>query len=445
MLKSIEDINTTKKRVRIEIPAEVLEKEIGGSLERLKQKVSIPGFRPGKAPVNLIEKRFGKDVEAEVLEKVIPEYYSNALRDASLSPVAMPVLEEKLEFKRNMPLNLSFIIEVLPKIETLNYENIAVKDIPFSVEEADIDDTITRLQNQKAVFEVADKEVETDDFVSFEYADSEIEGETVDPSVKELISGMGNEIFPPDIMEKVLGKKKGDIVEFTTVLDASKFKELSGKTVNIKVRISEVKKKSLPAIDDEFARDLGFENMAGMRQKLEEKIHEAKQEQVRKMQKAEIIRKMIESDNFDVPETLVNRELEALMMDKSISGEKDDTIYSDTVADVMENVAEGDVAEKEKKETKDLQAELKQRAVRNVQASVIIDIIGKKEGVTVSDGEVDERLSGIAKKLSASPEAVKNYYMYKQGSLDGLKQSILEEKVLDMLLSNAVIEKGENA
>ncbi len=109
MLKSIEDINATKKRLRIEVPAEVIEREIGSSLESLRQKVKIPGFRPGKAPVNLIEKRFGKEIEAEVLEKVVPEHYNMALREADLHPISMPELEEKFDFRRNNSLNLTFI------------------------------------------------------------------------------------------------------------------------------------------------------------------------------------------------------------------------------------------------------------------------------------------------------------------------------------------------
>ena len=110
MLKSIEDINATKKRLRIEIPSDVIEREIGGSLEKLRQRVKIPGFRPGKAPINLVEKRFGKEVEAEVFDKIIPEHLSNAIREADIKPVTMPVLDEEFEFKRNNPLNLSFTV-----------------------------------------------------------------------------------------------------------------------------------------------------------------------------------------------------------------------------------------------------------------------------------------------------------------------------------------------
>lgn len=443
MLKTVENISTTKKRLKIEIASDMIESEIKDSLEKVRQRAKIPGFRPGKAPLSLIEKRFGKEIEAEVLEKVIPEKYNAALREASLSPVGMPELEEKFEFKRNTPLNLSFIIEVLPKIENLDYENIKVRDIPFSVEETDIDKTLTRLQNQKAVFEAADKEAEMDDLVTFEFTDCEIVGEETTPAVKELVSKIGNEIFPQDIMNKVIGKKKGDIIEFTTVLNEVQSKELAGKTVNIKVKISEIKRKNLPTVDDEFAKDLGFENIAALREKLKEKILDSKKSHVQKIQKAEIINRIIEAGDFEIPETLLKREIEALIMEKSISESKDDAIYTDTMTEIMEKAESSESTEEKKEETEDPEAKLKQKATKNVQASLIIDAIGKKEGITVSDNEVDEQISLIAKRLSATPEVVRNFYMYKEGSMDSLRHSIFEEKVLDVLLSRAVIEKGE--
>jgi len=443
LLKTVENISTTKKRLKIEIASDMIESEIKDSLEKVRQRAKIPGFRPGKAPLSLIEKRFGKEIEAEVLEKVIPEKYNAALREASLSPVGMPELEEKFEFKRNTPLNLSFIIEVLPKIENLDYENIKVRDIPFLVEETDIDKTLTRLQNQKAVFEAADKEAEMDDLVTFEFTDCEIVGEETTPAVKELVSKIGNEIFPQDIMNKVRGKKKGDIIEFMTVLNEIQSKELAGKTVNIKVKISEIKRKNLPTVDDEFAKDLGFENIAALREKLKEKILDSKKSHVQKIHKAEIINRIIEAGDFEIPETLLKREIEALIMEKSISESKDDAVYTDTMTEIMEKAESSESTEEKKEETEDPEAKLKQKATRNVQASLIIDAIGKKEGITVSDNEVDEQISLIAKRLSATPEVVRNFYMYKEGSMDSLRHSIFEEKVLDVLLSRAVIEKGE--
>jgi trigger factor len=428
---AIEDINTTKKRLRVEIPADVIEKEIGLSLQKLKQKAKIPGFRQGMAPMNLLEKRFGKDVEAEVLDKIIPQYFGKALKEANIEPVTFPVIDEKIGFERNKPLNLSFIIEVLPKIEDIQYENITIKEVPLVVNESDVDEYLTSLQESRAVFEVADKAIDVDDLVSFEFIDCAVKGEeTSSPSIKEQISQMGNEILPLDIMDKVLGKKKGELLEFDTTFDERcKSKELVGKTVDITLKISEIKKKNLPVIDDGFSKDLGFDNMSQMREKVKEKIHEIKKEHVRRLHKAKIMNQILEPHNFDVPETLLKKEIESLAMQESVSQkESPETVGQEERAD---------------KDPEAMQAEFEKKALRNVRASIILNAIGAKEGVTVSDNEVEERIALIAQRLSTTPERVRNFYTYREGSLDGLRHSIFEDKVMDLLLSKVQIEKGE--
>ncbi|MEW6417200.1 MAG: trigger factor [Nitrospirota bacterium] len=441
MLKSVEDVKATKKRLKIEIPADVIEKEISNSLEKLKHKAKIPGFRSGMAPINLIEKRFGKEVEAEVLDKVIPEYYTKALKEAELIPVTTPVFDERLDFKRNNPLNLSFTIEVMPKIENLNYENIKIKDIPAVVNEAEIEAYLKRLQEEKVIYEVAEKEVELDDLVTFEYSDCKIIWEENPPSIKDVdninvlkeeVLKIGNEIFPPDIMERVMGKKKDDIVEFTTTFnEICKSKVLAGKTAEMKFVIKEIKKKNLPAIDDEFAKDVGFENISEMREKIKERIYAAKKEHIKRIQKAEIVSKLIESHNFEVPDVLVSKEMESLMMEESLSQKEP-----------KETISETKSPEQEKKDLENLHADMGNRAVRNVQASIIVDAIGRKEGIMVTDDELKDRVSLLAQRLSATPEAVMNFYKYKEGSLEGLRHSIFEEKVMDMLLSKATMNEN---
>jgi len=446
VLKSIEDINTTKKRLTIEIPSDVLESEIGNSLSNLRQRVRLPGFRPGKAPINLIEKRFGKEIESEVLEKVIPQYYNNALKEADIQPVSFPELDEDVDYKRKNPLLLSFTVEVLPKIENLTYENISIKDLPITVEDPDIDDAIKRLQDRKAVFEIADKPIEMDDLVTFDYVDSEIVGED-NPSLKELIAQMGNEIFPPDIMERAMGKNKGDIIEFTTTFDdALHKKELVGKTATIKLMIKEVKKKTLPEIDDDLAKDLGVDTLSDLKVQLKEKILSAKENHIKRIQKAEILNKLIESHAFDVPESMVKRQIETLM----IEGNLPDTSSGEEQAESPADAKVGDVttdtspSEKTKELSEEMKGKYQEKALQVVKASVLIDMIGKKEGIIVTDSEVDERISLLAQNMSATPEAVRNFYMYQEGALDRLKKSIFEDKVLDLLLSKATIEKEEN-
>ncbi|MEW6214357.1 MAG: trigger factor [Nitrospirota bacterium] len=470
MLQTIEDISPTKKRFRIEIPSDIIEKEIKDSLEKLRQEVKIPGFRPGRAPINLIEKRFGKGVEAEVLERVIPEFYSRALKEAELSPVTPPVFDERFDFKRNNPLNLSFTVEVMPKIENLNYENINVKDILVIVDEAEVEDSLKKLGEEKAIYEVAEKEIGMDDLVTFDYIDCEIVGGETTSIVKEQVSKMGNEILPRDIIEKLIGKKKGEIVEFTTTFNEGfRSKELAGKTVKIKVIIKEVKQKILPSIDDEFAKDLGFETISELRERIRENIYKAKKEQAVKIQKAEILNKIIKSHNFEVPETLLANELNSLMIEARMSdarykpapasearpGMQDTTPLTPPLprenfkggypkSGIMHPTSEASRPGQVKEDDEELQAELKHRALKNIQASIIINAIGKKEGVTVTDDEVNERILFIAQRLSAEPEAVMNFYKLKDGSLEGLRHSIYEDKVMDMLLSKATMKEKLN-
>lgn len=449
MLKSIEDISPTKKRVSIEIPVEVIDREFNSSLEVLRSKVKIPGFRPGKAPANLIEKRFGKEIEAEVLDKLIPEHYNMALREADLQPVSMPEVQEKFEFKRHAPINMTFVIEVLPKIENLNYENIKVEDIPVKVEDDEVDSMLKQLQEQKATLEVSEEPVSMDDLVSFEFVECKLEDGETPSDLEGVIKSMGNEIFPADTMQICLGKKKEDIIEITKTFENTfEPKHLRGKTAKIKLAIKEIKKKALPAIDDEFAKDLGYNDMSELKEKLKDRIHNYKKQQIQRIQKASIINSLIESINPPAPESLVNKEIEALIMQKSVSEEP--SVETDSVKEVLDIAAEKDPENNLVKQQKAIQEaeneELKRRekAIKNVQASMIIDAIGKKEAVFVTDDEVDQRISLIAKSLSATPEAVRSFYMYKEGSLDSLRHSIFQEKVLDLLLSKASFETKEN-
>jgi len=343
----------------------------------------------------------------------------------------MPVFDEKLDYKRNNPVNLSFTVEVMPRIENLDYDNIKVKDIPVVVDDTEVEDYLERLRQEKAVYEVSEKEVDTDDMVSFDCVDAKIGGQENVPSVKEDISKMGNEILPPDIMEKMIGRKKGDIVGFTTTFgEDCESKKLAGKTVDIKVTIKEIKKKKLPAIDDEFAKDLGLENIAEMKEKIKEKILAVKKEHAARMQKAQIINQLMESREFEVPESLLKREIESLIIEQSTSETK-------------EMAPATDQTEHGKEDEKEIQDGLRQKALNNVRASILVDAIGEKEGITVTEDEIKGRIFTLAQRLSTSPEAVINFYKYKEGSLEGLRHSIFEDKVLNLLLSKAVVEKGE--
>jgi trigger factor len=169
LLKALEDISSTKKRLKIEVPAEAIESEIKRGLNEAQKRARIPGFRPGKAPIHLIEKKFGKEIEADVMEKIIPEYYLKAIKEADITPVSRPVVEESFDFKRNEPISMTVSVEVRPRVENLDYENVTVKEVPVEVRDEEVDAVLNRLAEERATYESVDDAVNAGDLVTIDY------------------------------------------------------------------------------------------------------------------------------------------------------------------------------------------------------------------------------------------------------------------------------------
>ncbi|NJD55392.1 MAG: trigger factor [Nitrospirae bacterium] len=426
-MATVEDISSTKKRLKIEIPADIIEKEYSDSLNKIRQRARIPGFRPGKTPINIIEKRFGSEIKSEMLEKLVPTYYAQAVKDADLSPVTMPKIEEGLDFRRNEPLSFSLTVEVRPKIDNLDYIGVKVQDIEVSVDDKEIEDTVKGLQNDRAMFEAVDREIRNDDLLVIDYVKLDPSGEKELSTAKDQIMNLGNSLTPRGILDAVLGRKKGDTVEVALPeMEGKELKEDSEKGNKLRITVKEVKEKKLPELDDEFAKDFGHETFEKLKEKIREGILAAKQENAKKHQKAKIVDALVNAHSFDVPESLIEAELEHL-----IANEK----TTDRTMQPGEASAPGGKDE-------ELAGMLRPKAMKNVKGSIILDEIAEKENIAVSEAEVKDRISLIAKQLQATPDAIVNLFMTRDGSLENLRHKIREEKVLDVLLAKAEITKG---
>ncbi|MGD2080596.1 MAG: trigger factor [Nitrospirota bacterium] len=416
MLKTVEDISATKKRLRIEIPSEAIESEMQSGLRGLQKRAKIPGFRPGKAPLSIIEKRFGKEVEGDVMEKLLPEYYSSALKEANLSPVARPVFEAEPRLRRNSPLEMTLTVEIRPEIKDLKYEGVKVKDIPVEVEDEEVEESLDRLREKRAVYEPSEEGAAHGDLVVLDYETSG-EGEEGN-EYKDQTYKVGHGVMPEEFAKEVEGMKKGGSKEFkVTFPEDFPSPEAAGREVGFKVSVKEVKKPVLPEIDDELAKDVGFDDLGALKKHVAEQIRGQKEDTVRKMQKAEAVSKIIADHPFDAPESMVEAELERLVMEAKQSGRK------------------------EPEEA--LAAELRPSAENHVKASILLDTIGEKEGVKVTDEEAKGRLEEQAARIGMTPENIMKYYISRDGSLEGLKHELFEDKVLGLLLERADISKGE--
>lgn len=408
MLKGIDEISKTKKRLKIEIPADVVEGEIQKALKEIQKKAKIPGFRPGKAPLSIIEKKFGKDAESEVLEKLVSEYYNNAIKEANLKPVLPPVAEDPINIKRKEPLYFELIVETRPEIENLDYENIEIEDVSTEVTEQEIEDVLLRLSREKGVYEPTEEEAKNEDLVVIDYTTD------IGKEAKDFVYIIGAGPFPEEFSKAIEGRKKGESFSVTIDFPQDSIAEYAGKTVNFQINIKEIKRrKDIPY--DELPKEFGFENMEQLKQHVRENLENAKKEQAKEKKKIEILRKLLETYDFELPEGLLELEIRRIAEEYERMGIN--------VVEQMDKISE--------------------IAKKNIKAYLLLEAIGEKEGVTVSEDELKQEVINIARRYSVTPQGVVQYYMSRDGSLDALRNSVFERKVFDILINKAKIVTKE--
>ncbi|MCL4491925.1 MAG: trigger factor [Nitrospirae bacterium] len=419
MLKALEDISSTKKRLKIEIPAETIEAEIKKGLLDVQRKSKLPGFRPGKAPMTMIEKKFGRNVEADVLERMVPEFYMAAVREADIKPVSGPVVEESFDFQRNIPLSMTIMVDVRPKVENLNYEDIPVKDIPIEVIDAEVDSVLKNLAEEKAAYEAVDDGINTGDLVTVDYtvkSAGTADNPHWDSTAKDVVLKVGSGPYPQEFFDGLTGKRKDEEFELEAAFPEDLQSPFAGKKPKFEIKIKDIKRRNVAAVDDEFAKDLGLENAGQLRDRVRENIITVKNREADRAKQKEILDKLLESHSFDAPESLLDAEIKGIIDEIKSSG-------------------------KDNRPDEELLAELRPHAEKSVKASILLELIGEKEGITVKEEDVKEEVLAIARRFYISPENVIKYYVAKDGSLEGLKRTVFEKKVLNFLLGKAKIEK----
>jgi trigger factor len=433
LTSAVEDISNTKKRLKIEIPTDVVEKEYRESVDKVRQRAKIPGFRPGKAPLSLIEKKFGEDIKAEIIDKLVPRYYSDALKEAELVPVTLPQFETAVEIKKDEPLSFALTVEVRPAVPDFNYTGLKVEEFMPEVEEKEIDEMIKGVQDERAMLEAVDREIREDDLLVIDYVKLDPSGSKELSSAKEQVMNLGNKLAPPAILEALLGRKKGDLVEISLPsFEEGEVKEENTEKGNLlRITVKEVKEKKLPEIDDEFAKDFGSDTIAAFREKVKESILKAKKDKAAGEQKEKLLDRLVETYEFDVPEALLEHELEKLVVNEKLSKKKSEGVAAGGNAGKAPDEEDSAIAER-----------LKPKAIHTVKAGVLLDMIAEKEGITATDEEVKSRIGLLARHLQTTPEAVINLFVTRDGSLDTFSRTIRDEKVMDLVLSKAETIKG---
>lgn len=420
MQNEVETISPTTRRLKINIPSDIIKSETDNAYNKIRATTKVPGFRPGKVPQAVLEKRFGKNVEAEVIEKIVPEYYLKAIKEAKLEPVAYPNIEDRLTLVAGQPLSFSVTIEVKPEIGDLKYEGIVLKEKPISVDDSEIDKALKLIQESRTLFTVTEEELGDDDMAVINY-DAYIEDKLIDESsYKDFPLVLSSDAMPREFTKALVGKKKGDKLEVKVKYDETHpNKTIAGKEVFFKVDIVEGKKKTVPPLDDAFAKDSGADSLEELKNKMRENVTHGRKSQINLEYKKDILNDLINKHDFDVPASMVQGEIESLLYQ------------------ARENASRKGEPEKADEE---LRKEFETTARDNVKSVLLLEAIGKKENIDVSTDDIKKAIEEIAVRNNLKPEEVARLYAVREGSLEALRSRLFADKVLEFILEKATIQ-----
>lgn len=426
---AVEEISPVKRSLKIEVPEEVVAREISAAYSDLNQRVRIPGFRPGKAPLSLLEKRYGPSVEEDVIRRLIPDYYQRAIRETGLRPVELPAIE-KVELKKNAPFSFTAMVEITPAIQLGTVAGLKASRPKMEVTNIELDKALEALQEQQAQLAACPDghRIAEKDFVLMDF-EGTVDGRPLPggPRQNELLQ-IGSKATLPGFEEQLIHHQRGDRVKVQATFPKDYPRaELAGRPVEFNVTIREVKQKILPALDDEFAKDAGnFASLDQLKTQLRKDLTARMKREEERMVKAALLKQLTETHRFEVPASLVEREVQ------------------EALGRLQQHLPKGVTLDEAKIDPQAFREEVGPAAREKVKGRLILQAIANQERLTVTGGEVDSALRQTAQELKVSPEDVRRLILSQEGTLDVFKDRLREEKALDWVASKAVIEEGLN-
>ncbi len=407
-----------KRSVEIEIPLEEVEKTKERVTTSLRQRVRLPGFRPGKAPLSMIQSRFESDIRNEVLEMLLPQAFREKVDKDGFKVVGQPNISD-LKFEAGQPIHFKAEFEIAPEFEVAEYRGLEAKYEEPQVADEEVDKRLETMREGKAEYVNLDpRPIEANDYVLVHLKSLEGLAEAIDQDVQIQVSG---EETLADFTDALTGMSPDETKTVSITYPADYGQEnLADKSVKFELTPKTLRKKELPALDDEFARDLGdFQTLDELKDAVRKSIFGEKQYRAQQVAKEEIIDKLVEANQFPIPEVYIDRQIEnqVRMQLSDLAGQGIDpsTIKLDWT------------------KVKESQAE---KATRNVRASLLLEKIAEKEGIRATKEEVDAEVQRIARR-DREAVAVTRAKLEKDGIMARISGSIQTEKTLQFLFDNA--------
>jgi trigger factor len=421
MKVAVEEIEACKRRLAVEAPVDVVQKEWERAYGRVQKKASLPGFRRGHVPRSLVKLHFADDVRREVAEHLIPDVYRQALTEARIDPVNEPDLQD-LKLEEDAPLSFTAVVEVKPVIALGDYRGVEVDHAPAAVTDADVAEALERMRDQHAEFRSVERPAATGDLVVVDYTLAPADHEPTTASGYHFLVGSGSVL--PEIDEAAVGLKAGEEREVgLRFADDHRMESLRGKTGTAHLKIGEVKEKVLPALDDELAKGLGeFETLDALRAEVRRQLEAARTAESRRSLEDKVMDALLARHEFGVPEAMVMRQV-AHQVEHTRDRLRRQGVDPDAVQWDYPKIV----------------GELRPSAEKSVRRALLLEAVADKEAIAPAETELDAEIEKFAQASQRPAPAVRRM-MEKSGDLDALRHGLRERKTLDMLIEQARIK-----
>jgi trigger factor len=414
---------TCRKELDLEIPAEEVTKATEKVAKDFAKIARVPGFRPGKAPISLIKKRFASDIKGEVLQTLVPEHVEKAVAEQKLTPVSQPQVD-KLEYNEGLPLKFRASFEVLPEFALGDYKNMEIEMPEMAITGESVANTLAEMQQRAATFApVEGRAVQNDDFVQVKLLGTP-EGGGEPLRAESVLCHVGAEETMEPFNENLRGANIGDHKNFDVEYPADyPDAKLAGKKFHYSVDVLGIKTKKLPELNDEFAKDVSdAASLDELKTKVREGLEHERDHRQKELQREKIIAELVKLHDFPVPESLVEHQmdvrLERVVRSLAQQGVDPRAVNIDWVS---------------------LRKRQEERARDDVKAELVIDRIATEEKIDVTEEELQHELEHAASRSGESAEAIRAR-LTKQGALDRMKAKLRSDKTVDWLAQNARVK-----
>ena len=412
-----------RRELELEIPVEEVSKSSEKVAKEFAKVARVPGFRPGKAPISLIKRRFAEEIKSEVLQNLVPETVEKAVADQKLSPISQPQVD-KLEFNEGQPVKFRAFFDVLPEFTLAGYKNLEIEMPEMTITDEDVTKALAETQQRAAAFApVEGRAVENDDFVQVKlHGTPEGGGEPL--QAESVLCHVGAEETMEPFNENLRGANVGDHKDFDVNYPADyPDAKLAGKLFHYSVDVLGIKTKKLPELNDDFAKDVSdATTLDELKTKIRESLEHEKNHRQKDLQREKVIGELVKLHDFPVPESLVEHQmdvrLERVVRSLAQQGVDPRAVNVDWVS---------------------LRHRQEERAKEDVKAELVIDRIATEEKIEVTDEELDHEIAHMASHSGESAEAVRAR-LTKQEALDRMKAKLRSDKTIDWLAQNASVK-----